>query len=50
MALSVEQTNQFCCTLCVSHPLGNNFLQNDLQLCCPHFLTEGASDTSPNIE
>ena len=34
----------------VDHLLGNYFLQNDAQLWRPHFLIQGASDTSPTFE
>ena len=50
MLISVEQTNLFCCGLHVGHPLGNYFLQNNVQIWCPHFLTAGTSDTSPTFE
>ena len=40
MLISVEQTILFCCGLLAGHPLGNYFLQIDVQLWCPHFLTE----------
>ena len=43
MLISVEKTNGFCCGLSVGHPLGNYFLQNNVQLWCPYFLIEGAS-------
>ena len=34
----------------VDQPLGSYFLQNDVQLWCPHLLLEGASVTSPTFE
>ena len=46
----VKQTNRFCCGLLVGHPLGNYFIQNDVQLWCPHCLTKGDSDKSPTFE
>ena len=48
--ISVEQTNQFCCGLRVGHPLIYFFLQNDVQLWCPHFLIEDTANTSSTFE
>ena len=48
--ISVEQTTRFCSSLRVDQPLGNYFLQNDVQFWCQDFFIEGTSDTSPTFE
>ena len=50
MLIRTEKSIRFCCGLRVDHFLGNYFLQNDLQLWCPHFLIEGASDIFSKFE
>ena len=50
MLIRVEQTNRFSSGLHVGHPFGFYFLQNDVQLRYPHFLTEGAFESSPTFE
>ena len=49
MLIRTEQSIRFCCGLRVDHSLDNYILQNGVQFCCPHFLIEGASDTSPTM-
>ena len=41
MLISVEQIKRLSCGFRVGHPLGNYFLQNDVQFWCPYFLIEG---------
>ena len=49
MLIRTEQSIRFCCGLRVDHSLGNYYIQNDIQLWCPHFLIEGANETSPTF-
>ena len=50
MLIRTIQSIRFSYSFHADHSLDNYFLQNDVQLWCPHIFIEGAPDTSPKFQ